>query len=167
MEIELSVKISENDSVKINRESNRKEYSLRLFLYYSFASIFLVCSLILITNDLVNNTFSENWLDNTFYISLVLLFFFVVPQLWIYNYKKVYRSNKNAKEIIHYIIDDEFIGFKTPFSQGKTSWETISKVVELKEWFLLKYAATIFYALPKNQLNPAQQSWLRYKVTKK
>jgi hypothetical protein len=164
MDIELFVKISEEDSVKINKESNRKEYSLRLFLYYTFASIFLVCSLI--TKDLLNNTFLKNWLDNTFYISMVLLFFFVVPQLWIYNYKKVYRSSKNAKETIHYTIDNEFIEFKTSFSQSKSSWETISKVIELKEWFLLKYAATNFFALPKNQLNPSQQAWLRHKVTK-
>ena len=54
----------------------------------------------------------------------------------------------------------------TSLSESKISWQAILKVQELSNWFLLKPNTTSFYALPKNQLNPSQQAWLRDKIIK-
>ena len=167
MEIELNVKISEEDHIKINKETNKIEAKFRLFIIRVSGVIFLICSLFLILNDLLNKRFLENWFLNTFMILFNFFVFWVVPKFWIYNYKKLYRSNKNSSETIKYLINEDFISFKTNFSESKTSWQTISKMIELKEWILLKYSNLNYYTLPKNQLSKSEREWLKQKVENK
>jgi hypothetical protein len=69
-------------------------------------------------------------------------------------------------DAIHYSIDQESIAVKTSLSESKTSWKAIAQVQEITDWFLLRPNTVSFHALPKNQLNPSQQAWLRHKVIK-
>ena len=128
---------------------------------------FTTCSLLLALTNILDGTFLDNWLINVYTVILLLILFFGIPQLRIYNYKKYYRANKNGQQMVDYLIDEEFIRVKTPITEGKSSWAAFNNVVELSQWFLLKANPTSFYTLPKSQLNPSQQEWLREKVTKK
>ena len=168
MEIELSVQINEEDYIQINREINKQTKRPLITWFFLFALwIFTTCSLLLALTNILDGTFLDNWLINVYTAMVLLILFFGIPQLRIYNYKKYYRANKNGQQIVNYLIDEEFIQVKTPITEGKSSWAAFNNVVELSQWFLLKANPTSFYTLPKNQLNPSQQAWLREKVTKK
>ncbi|MCU0471515.1 MAG: YcxB family protein [Arcicella sp.] len=68
---------------------------------------------------------------------------------------------------MNYTINTELINIKSTLFEERVSWKAIIKVQEVTDWFLLKPNALTFYALPKNQLNPSQQTWLREKITTK
>ena len=168
MKIELSVQISEEDFVNINKEiykKSKKNMIQRFFLIVFW--IFIVCSSFLSVLSIIEGSFLNNLTLNIYPIIMVLIFIFVIPQLRIYNYKKFYKKNKSILETLHYDIDDEFIKVKTRLSESKSSWNAIMQVQELSEWFLLRPNTVSFHPLPKNQLTPPQQAWLREKVTKK
>ncbi len=167
MEIELSVKISEEDYIKINREINKKTKRptvvwIFLFLLWAFTS----CMLMLALTNILDGTFIDNWVFNAYIVVFLLILLFGIPQLRFYNYKKYYRANKNGQQTVNYLIDEEFIQVKTPLIESKSSWDAFSNVVELSQWFLLQINHASFYTLPKNQLNQSQQEWLRDKITK-
>jgi hypothetical protein len=167
MEIELSVKISEEDFVKINREiykKSKKTIVQRFFLIVFW--IFIIGSSFLSVLSLLDGSFLDNLTLNIYPIIMVLIFIFGIPQLRIYNYRKFFKKNKSILETLHYNIDNEFINLKTRLSESKSSWDAIVQVQEISDWFLLRTNTVSFLPLSKNQLNQSQQVWLRDKITK-
>jgi YcxB-like protein len=168
MEIELSVKISEKEFVKINEEIfNQKRLFIKrrtLFKVTPFLLAPLLLLIVLIDTEkgisIMDSLYGNAWII----CGIVVAFF--IPELFSYLFMKTYQKNKSIFEIVHYLINDEFIEAKTSLSEGKISWKAIVQVQELSEWFLLRPNKISFHALPKNQLNPSQQTWLRYKITK-
>ena len=166
METELSVKITEEDYIEIAKEL----YKSKIKYGWGFVLFILIMSIIMLINmasEIEVGFNLEKHKTETLWFLLIIFWYLGVPQLKIRNYRKTYRENKNMHNPVNYFIDNEFIEIKTSLSEGKTSWKAILQVNELTEWFLLRPNTVSFYALPKNQLNPSQQAWLREKVTKK
>ena len=166
MEIESLVKISEEDYIEIAKEL----YKSKIKYGWVFILFILIMSIIMIVNIAFEIDTRFNLGEHKteiFWFLLIIFWYLGVPQLKIRNYRKIYRENKNMHNPVNYFIDNEFIEMKTSLSEGKTSWKAILQVQELTGWFLLRPNTVSFYALPKNQLNPSQQEWLREKVTKK
>ena len=166
MEIELSVKIREEDFVEISKEDYNKKmkyfkWGVRIIIF--FGSFVVVYSLL---HDWANDI-QTNDLANILFLFFLIIFLIIgVPQLRIYDYRTTYKKNKSIQDFTHYSINDEFINIKMTLSEGKISWEAINEVLELRNWILIKPNKRSYYALPKNQLNSSQQVWLKEKVVK-
>ncbi len=166
MEIELSVKISEEDFVDIKKEIYYKNsvFSKWLHKIGPYVVIALLC--FIITKEVESGISIIDSLYGNVWIVFVVIGAFFVPQLLTYLFRIQYRSNKSILDTL-YSIDNELIEVKTSLFEVKIFWKAIIQVQELSNWFILKPNKLNFYALPKNQLNPSQQAWLRHKVTKK
>jgi hypothetical protein len=166
MEIELSVKVSEEDYIKIAKSlyKNKTKYGWSLHIMIILVSLMMLIPLLMTSVRTIN--FTEHKIE-AFWILLVVIWYLIIPQMRIRNYRKIFEENKNINSLIHYNISDEFLEAKTALSESKTSWQAIIQVQELTDWFLLRPNTVSFHALPKNQLNQSQQAWLRDKITKK
>jgi hypothetical protein len=165
MDIRLSVKISEENYIEISKEL----YKSKMKYGWGFITFIFIISLMMfieIASEIEKGiNFEEHKIEIIWF--LVIIFWYLgMPQLRIRNYRKIYRENKNINNSINYSIDSEFIEAKTSLSESKTSWKAIIQVQEITDWFLLRPNTVSFHALPKNQLNPSQQAWLRHKVIK-
>lgn len=167
MKIELSVKISEEDFVNINREIYKKSKKTVIQWFFIIVFwIFIISSSFLSVLSLLDGSFLNNLTLNIYPIIMVLIFIFVIPQLRVYNYRNFFKKNKSILETLYYNIDDEFINVKIRLSESKSSWDAIVQVQEISDWFLLRTNTVSFLPIPKNQLNQSQQTWLRDKITK-
>ncbi|KMQ69535.1 hypothetical protein ACM39_00245 [Chryseobacterium sp. FH2] len=63
--------------------------------------------------------------------------------------KKVFYSNKNIQECIFYTFTNETIHTKGETFEGEFHWNTVYKVKENTDWFLIYQNAQIMNMIPK------------------
>ncbi|SDQ68745.1 YcxB-like protein [Chryseobacterium soldanellicola] len=81
-------------------------------------------------------------------IWLLILFVFIIIRTY-FTVKKVFYSNKQIQESIVYTFTNENIQIKGETFDGEFTWNTVYKVKEKKDWFLIYQNAQVMNMVPK------------------
>lgn len=90
----------------------------------------------------------------------IIFFTFIIIRSY-FSVKKAFFSNKNIQETITYTFTDEKIRTKGETFDADFTWETVHKVKENKDWFLIYQSAQVMNMVPKNNFTQDQVLELR------
>jgi len=105
----------------------------------------------------------EIWLSAS--IWLVIMFLFIVIRSF-FRLRFAFNSNKNIQETIFYTFTDEKIRTEGKTFDAYFTWDSIYKVKEKKEWFLIYQTAQTMNMVPKKFFTKDQISELRDLIRK-
>lgn len=92
------------------------------------------------------------------------LFIFIVVRTY-FRLKNAFYSNKKIQEEIIYTFTDEKVLTKGETFEGDFSWNTVFKVKENKDWFLIYQSAQTMNMIQKEKMDKDQISELRKIIT--
>lgn len=90
----------------------------------------------------------------------LVVFLFIVIRSY-FRLKNAFYSNKKIQENISYTFTDENVLNKGETFEGEFGWDTVYKVKENKEWFLIYQSAHVMNMVPKKHFTKDQISELR------
>ncbi|MCA6067635.1 YcxB family protein [Chryseobacterium sp. RG1] len=90
----------------------------------------------------------------------LVVFVFIVIRSY-FRLKNAFYSNKKIQETISYTFTDEIVLNKGETFEGEFGWNTVYRVKEKKEWFLIYQSAHIMNMVPKKDFTKDQISELR------
>lgn len=93
-------------------------------------------------------------------IWLAIMFLFIIIRSFL-RLRFAFHSNKKIQEIISYTFTPEKIRTEGETFDGDFSWNTVHKVRENKEWFLIYQSAQTMNMIPKKYFTKNQVSELR------
>lgn len=121
-----------------------------------FLSIFLVFFII---KESVDGSPETDLLRSTSMWFVILLLFMVIRSY--FSIKFAFSSNKNIQESITYTFTDEKIRIEGETFDEDFTWNSVYKVKELKDWFLIYQNAQVMSMVPKKFFTREQVSGLR------
>ncbi|SHF17996.1 YcxB-like protein [Chryseobacterium takakiae] len=137
---------------------NLKNSLIRIIVFPIIALIFFGINYYNADND--NREFMES-------ASIWLLVFFVFIIIRTYfSVKNIFNSNKKIQEIISYTFTDDKIRTEGETFDGDFTWNSVYKVKENKEWFLIYQSARTMNMVPKKFFTKDQISGLRDLIRK-
>lgn len=93
-------------------------------------------------------------------IWLMVFFVFIIIRTY-FSVKNIFNSNKKIQEVISYTFTDEKIRTEGETFDGDFTWNSVYKVKENKEWFLIYQSAQTMNMIPKKFFTKDQISGLR------
>ncbi|MPS65636.1 MAG: hypothetical protein DI622_19665 [Chryseobacterium sp.] len=93
-------------------------------------------------------------------IWFLFVFIFIVIRSY-FRLKNAFYSNKKIQENISYTFTDENVLNKGETFEGEFGWDTVYKIKENKEWFLIYQSAHVMNMVPKKYFTKDQISELR------
>ncbi|MEA1847403.1 MULTISPECIES: YcxB family protein [unclassified Chryseobacterium] len=96
---------------------------------------------------------------------LLVFFVFIIIRTY-FSVKNIFYSNKNIQEMISYTFTDEKIRTEGKTFDAYFTWDSIYKVKEKKEWFLIYQTAQTMNMVPKKFFTKDQISELRDLIRK-
>lgn len=162
MEVKIEYTLLEKDFIEINKELHKIRTKK-----FKWLKIILISFLVLITiNILIYNLFANNadtlWFEFSYIVFLELVFI-LLPLYRKYKYRKVFNSFKKPEKARSFILSDDFIRSKTEESEGTTTWNSFTEIIELKDWILLMTSKISFIPIPKLSLQKEEIGWLKSK----
>ncbi|MEC3875917.1 YcxB family protein [Chryseobacterium salviniae] len=91
---------------------------------------------------------------------LLVFFLFIMIRTY-FSVKNIFYSNKKIQENISYIFTDEKICMEGETFSEDFTWNSVYKVNENKEWFLIYHNAQTMNMVPKKYFTKEQLSELR------
>jgi hypothetical protein len=91
---------------------------------------------------------------------LIVLFVFIIIRSY-FRLKNAFYSNKKIQESISYTFINENVQNKGETFEGEFSWDTVYRVKENKDWFLIYQSAHVMNMVPKKYFTKDQISELR------
>lgn len=85
---------------------------------------------------------------NLIFIFVSLLFIFIIIRTY-FSLKNAFISNKKIQETIYYTFTNESISTKGETFDADFTWNTVYKVKENKDWFLIYQSAHTMNMVPK------------------
>lgn len=98
-------------------------------------------------------------------IWLMVFFVFIIIRTY-FSVKNIFNSNKKIQEVISYTFTDEKIRTEGETFDGDFTWNSVYKVKENKEWFLIYQSAQTMNMIPKKFFTKDQISGLRGLIRK-
>lgn len=132
---------------------NLKNSLLRIIVFPIIALIFFGINYFNTDND--NREFMESAS-----IWLIVFFVFIIIRTY-FSVKNIFNSNKKIQEVISYTFTDEKIRTKGETFDGDFTWNSVYKVKENKDWFLIYQSAQTMNMVPKKFFTKDQISELR------
>jgi len=126
---------------------------IRFIIYPIIISAFLSINLYNAEND------SREFL-RLITICILIFFMFMIVRTY-FSLKNVFYSNKQIQESISYTFTNESIYTKGETFEGDFTWDTVYKVKENKDWFLIYQSAQVMNMVPKKYFTKDQISELR------
>lgn len=132
---------------------NLKNSLLRIIVFPIIALIFFGINYFNTSND--NREFMESAS-----IWLMVFFVFIIIRTY-FSVKNIFNSNKKIQEVISYTFTDEKIRTEGETFDGDFTWNSVYKVKENKDWFLIYQSAQTMNMVPKKFFTKDQISGLR------
>lgn len=132
---------------------NLKNSLIRIIVFPIIALIFLGINYYNADND--NREFMESAS-----IWLMVFFVFIIIRTY-FSVKNMFNSNKKIQEVISYTFTDEKIRTEGETFDGDFTWNSVYKVKENREWFLIYQSAQTMNMIPKKFFTKDQISGLR------
>lgn len=132
---------------------NLKNSLLRIIVFPIIALIFFGINYFNTNND--NREFMESAS-----IWLMVFFVFIIIRTY-FSVKNIFNSNKKIQEVISYTFTDEKIRTEGETFDGDFTWNSVYKVKENKDWFLIYQSAQTMNMVPKKFFTKDQISELR------
>jgi len=110
------------------------------------------------------NDTKEIFKSATIWFAAIIVFIIVRSY---FRLKNAFYSNKKIQEIITYTFTDERVHTKGETFDGDFTWNTVFKVKETKDWFLIYQSKTTMNMIPKKNFNSNQISEFRKIIVKK
>lgn len=137
---------------------NLKNSLIRIIVFPIIALIFFGINYYNADND--NREFMESAS-----IWLMVFFVFIIIRTY-FSVKNIFNSNKKIQEVISYTFTDEKIRMAGETFSEDFTWDSIYKVKENKEWFLIYHNAQTMNMVPKRFFKNKQISELRNIILK-
>lgn len=137
---------------------NLKNSLIRIIVFPIIALIFLGINYYNADND--NREFMESAS-----IWLMVFFVFIIIRTY-FSVKNIFNSNKKIQEVISYTFTDEKIRTEGETFDGDFTWNSVYKVKENREWFLIYQSAQTMNMIPKKFFTKDQISGLRSLIRK-
>ncbi|MGE6396369.1 YcxB family protein [Chryseobacterium scophthalmum] len=93
------------------------------------------------------------------------VFVFIIIRSY-FRLKNAFYSNKKIQEEIVYIFTDEKVQTKGETFDGDFTWNTVHRVKEIKDWFLVYQSKTTMNMIPKKYFSPSEIIELRNIIEK-
>jgi hypothetical protein len=91
---------------------------------------------------------------------LIVLFVFIIIRSY-FRLKNAFYSNKKIQESISYTFTNENVQNRGETFEGEFSWDTVYRVKENNDWFLIYQSAHVMNMVPKKYFTKEQVSELR------
>lgn len=98
-------------------------------------------------------------------IWLLVFFVFIIMRTY-FSVKNIFNSNKKIQEVITYTFTDEKIRTEGETFDGDFTWNSVYKVKENKEWFLIYQSAQTMNMIPKKFFTKDEITELRNLIKK-
>jgi hypothetical protein len=132
---------------------NLKNSLLRIIVFPIIALIFFGINYFNTDND--NREFMESAS-----IWLIVFSVFIIIRTY-FSVKNIFNSNKKIQEVISYTFTDKKIRTEGETFDGDFTWNSVYKVKENKDWFLIYQSAQTMNMVPKKFFTKDQISGLR------
>lgn len=93
------------------------------------------------------------------------VFVFIIIRSY-FRLKNAFYSNKKIQEEIIYTFTDEKVQTKGETFDGDFTWDTVHRVKETKDWFLVYQSKTTMNMVPKKNFSPSEIIKLRNIIEK-
>jgi hypothetical protein len=93
------------------------------------------------------------------------VFVFIIIRTY-FRLKNAFYSNKKIQEEIIYTFTDEKVQTKGETFDGDFTWNTVHRVKETKDWFLVYQSKTTMNMIPKKYFSPSEIIELRNIIEK-
>jgi len=93
------------------------------------------------------------------------VFAFIIIRSY-FRLKNAFYSNKKIQEEIFYTFTDEKVQTKGETFDGDFTWNTVHRVKETKDWFLIYQSKTTMNMIPKKYFSPSEIIELRNIIEK-
>ncbi|WP_411811007.1 YcxB family protein [Chryseobacterium scophthalmum] len=93
------------------------------------------------------------------------VFVFIIIRSY-FRLKNAFYSNKKIQEEIIYTFTDEKVQTKGETFDGDFTWNTVHRVKEIKDWFLVYQSKTTMNMIPKKYFSPSEIIELRNIIEK-
>ena len=93
------------------------------------------------------------------------VFIFIIIRTY-FRLKNAFYSNKKIQEEIIYTFTDEKVQTKGETFDGDFTWNTVHRVKETKDWFLVYQSKTTMNMIPKKYFSPSEIIELRNIIEK-
>ncbi|MBW3523220.1 YcxB family protein [Chryseobacterium sp. NKUCC03_KSP] len=93
------------------------------------------------------------------------VFIFIIIRSY-FRLKNAFYSNKKIQEEIIYTFTDEKVQTKGETFDGDFTWNTVHRVKETKDWFLVYQSKTTMNMIPKKYFSPSEIIELRNIIEK-
>lgn len=130
-----------------------KSSLLRLIVFLLILLVFFVIK------ESVDSSAETDLLRSTSMWFAILILFMVIRSY--FSVRFAFSSNKNIQESITYTFTDEKIRIHGETFEEEISWNSIYKVKENKDWFLIYQSAQVMNMVPKKFFTKEQISALR------
>jgi len=149
----------------------RTHITFKDFLHFNVKNSFsrnIIFSIILLLFLGLNFYNAENDTQEIFksaaiWFAALVVFIFVRTY---FRLKNAFYSNKKIQEEIIYTFTDDKVQTKGETFEGDFTWNTVFKVRELKDWFLIYQSAQTMNMIQKSKMEKNQISELRKIITK-
>jgi len=132
---------------------NVKNSLTRILIFPLLALIFFVLTHFMEESD------ERNLLESAS-MWFLIVFAFIVIRSYL-RLKSAFHSNKKIQENISYTFTNENVQNKGETFEGEFSWDTVYRVKENKDWFLIYQSAQTMNMIPKKYFTKDQVSELR------
>src|SRR5579871_1394260 len=150
--MQIQYQISEDDYVSAGKLAMRKRSKLAAYQLYFWSALGVLIIAAGVIAAIGKSSFS-GMLPVLLWGSILLL----LPLLWGYQFRRVYRKAPLLRDPRTLDIDDNALHFATANSEGRTTWEAYIKFAENESVFILfQQGNQIFVPIPKRELAPVQ-----------
>jgi hypothetical protein len=136
---------------------NVKNSLTRIFIFPSLALVFFVVKHFMEESD------ERDLLGSASMWFLVVFVFIVIRSN--FRLKNAFYSNKKIQETISYTFTNESVQNRGETFEGEFSWNSVFRVKEKKEWFLIYQSAHVMNMVPKKDFTKDQILELRNMIT--
>jgi len=127
--------------------------------------IFSLIILVFFTLNLYNSESDTKELLRSASLWFAVVFVFLIVRGY-FRLKKAFYSNKKIQEEIVYTFTDDKIHTKGETFDGDFTWETVYRIKENKDWFLIYQSKTTMNMIPKKYFIKNQVTELRNLIRK-
>lgn len=137
---------------------NIKNSFPRIIIFSLIILLFLGLNLYNTENDTQNILQSAS-------IWFAVVFVFIIIRSY-FRLKNAFHSNKKIQEEIVYTFTEEKVQTKGETFDGDFTWNTVHRVKETKDWFLVYQSKTTMNMIPKKYFSPSEIIELRNIIEK-